>query len=87
MSIKVLINSCPHRGNKVCFAEAGNARGFVCNYHGWAFGPDGALRGMHELKPTKTPALISPNTVYAKWLKWIPTKGWCLQPLIQKRLL
>ncbi|WP_269900887.1 aromatic ring-hydroxylating oxygenase subunit alpha [Paenalcaligenes faecalis] len=50
MSIKVLINSCPHRGNKVCFAEAGNARGFVCNYHGWAFGPDGALRGMHESK-------------------------------------
>ncbi|TBW06469.1 aromatic ring-hydroxylating dioxygenase subunit alpha [Azotobacter chroococcum subsp. isscasi] len=47
-SIKVLINACPHRGNKVCFAEAGNARGFICNYHGWAFGPDGALRGMHE---------------------------------------
>ncbi|HEY6612127.1 MAG TPA: SRPBCC family protein [Pseudomonas sp.] len=47
-SIKVLINACPHRGNKVCFAEAGNARGFICNYHGWAFGTDGALRGMHE---------------------------------------
>lgn len=48
MSVKVLINSCPHRGNKVCFAEAGNARGFICNYHGWSFGTDGALRGMHE---------------------------------------
>jgi ethylbenzene dioxygenase alpha subunit len=47
-SIKVLINACPHRGNKVCFAEAGNARGFICNYHGWSFGTDGALRGMHE---------------------------------------
>jgi ethylbenzene dioxygenase alpha subunit len=47
-SIKVLINACPHRGNKVCFAEAGNTRGFICNYHGWAFGTDGALRGMHE---------------------------------------
>src|SRR5690625_4237346 len=46
--IKVLINSCPHRGNKVCFAEAGSARGFICNYHGWAFGIDGELRGMHE---------------------------------------
>ncbi len=50
LSIKVLINACPHRGNKVCFAEAGNARGFICNYHGWAFGPDGALRGTHESK-------------------------------------
>lgn len=47
-SIKVLINACPHRGNKVCFAEAGNVRGFICNYYGWAFGPDGALHGMHE---------------------------------------
>ena len=32
----------------VCRAEAGNARGFVCNYHGWSFGLDGALVGMHE---------------------------------------
>lgn len=48
MSIKVFVNACPHRGNKVCFAEAGNARGFVCNYHGWSFGTDGVLRGMHE---------------------------------------
>lgn len=49
-SIKAFLNACPHRGNKVCFAEAGNARGFICNYHGWSFGPDGALRGMHESK-------------------------------------
>lgn len=49
-SIKAFLNACPHRGNKVCFAEAGNARGFICNYHGWSFGPDGTLRGMHESK-------------------------------------
>lgn len=47
-SIKAFLNACPHRGNKVCFAEAGNARGFICNYHGWSFGQDGALRGVHE---------------------------------------
>lgn len=28
------------------FTDAGNARAFVCNYHGWSFGADGALRGM-----------------------------------------
>jgi len=50
-SIKVFLNACPHRGNKVCFAEAGNARGFICNYHGWSFGADGGrLMGMHESK-------------------------------------
>lgn len=47
-SLGAYLNSCPHRGNRVCLAEAGTARGFVCNYHGWSFGLDGALRGMHE---------------------------------------
>ena len=47
-SIKVFLNSCPHRGNKVCFADAGNTRRFVCNYHGWAFDTAGELKGMHE---------------------------------------
>jgi len=47
-SIGAFLNSCPHRGNVVCHADAGNARGFVCNYHGWSFGLDGSLVGMHE---------------------------------------
>ena len=45
-SINVMLNSCPHRGNRVCFAGSGKVRSFVCNYHGWAFGLDGALNGM-----------------------------------------
>ena len=45
-SINVMLNSCPHRGNKVCFAGEGKIRSFVCNYHGWAFGLDGKLNGM-----------------------------------------
>lgn len=48
MSIEVMLNSCPHRGNKVCFADGGNARRFVCNYHGWGFNTNGSLAGMHE---------------------------------------
>ncbi|MSP42640.1 MAG: aromatic ring-hydroxylating dioxygenase subunit alpha [Alphaproteobacteria bacterium] len=46
--IGVFLNSCPHRGNRVCFADAGNTRQFICNYHGWSFGNDGSLLGMHE---------------------------------------
>ena len=47
--IRAFLNSCPHRGNRICHAEAGRTRGgFVCNYHGWSFGLDGALKGMHE---------------------------------------
>jgi ethylbenzene dioxygenase alpha subunit len=47
-SIRVVINSCPHRGNRVCHAEAGKARSFICNYHGWSFGRDGRFLGAHE---------------------------------------
>ncbi len=47
-SIKAFLNSCTHRGNRIAFAEKGNARGFACNYHGWSFGIDGALNGMPQ---------------------------------------
>lgn len=42
-TIKAFLNTCTHRGNRLCRADRGNARGFACNYHGWAFGLDGAL--------------------------------------------
>jgi len=47
-SIAGMVNSCPHRGNRVCQADAGNARRFTCNYHGWLFDTQGRLKGMHE---------------------------------------
>ena len=55
-SIHVSLNSCPHRGNRICFADSGTTRAFVCNYHGWIFGLDGALKGMpEETLYTQTP--------------------------------
>lgn len=47
--INVFLNSCPHRGNRVCFADAGESRQFTCNYHGWAFGLDGGLKRMPKM--------------------------------------
>lgn len=46
--IQVFLNSCPHRGNRVCFADAGKTRAFTCNYHGWSFGLGGELLGMPQ---------------------------------------
>ncbi|MBL0918653.1 MAG: aromatic ring-hydroxylating dioxygenase subunit alpha [Hydrogenophaga sp.] len=43
--IHLLHNRCPHRGNRVCMKDHGNARSFTCPYHGWTFGNDGALKG------------------------------------------
>jgi len=44
--IKVLLNTCAHRGNAVCRAEEGNVKNFMCTYHGWTFGLDGELIGV-----------------------------------------
>ena len=37
-------NVCPHRGNRLVAPGAGRAQHFVCRFHGWTFGIDGALR-------------------------------------------
>jgi phenylpropionate dioxygenase-like ring-hydroxylating dioxygenase large terminal subunit len=48
--LQVLLNSCRHRGNAVCRAETGNARSFLCTYHGWTYGLDGSLIGVPGYK-------------------------------------
>ena len=45
-SVKAFLNYCTHRGARVVNAEAGNARGFTCTYHGWAFALDGSLESV-----------------------------------------
>ncbi|RYZ10938.1 MAG: aromatic ring-hydroxylating dioxygenase subunit alpha [Comamonadaceae bacterium] len=46
--VGVFLNSCTHRGNKICLAEAGNRRRFTCNYHGWTFDAKGDLVGLPQ---------------------------------------
>jgi 3-phenylpropionate/trans-cinnamate dioxygenase alpha subunit len=37
-SIRAMLNTRAHRGNAVCRADEGNAKGFLCTYHGWSYG-------------------------------------------------
>src|SRR5258708_11036404 len=37
-SIGAFVNSCQHRGNRVCYADSGNLKAFTCNFHGWTYG-------------------------------------------------
>jgi len=41
--IRVLLNTCRHRGNRVCLFDRGNTDGFICSYHGWRYDVDGRL--------------------------------------------
>jgi p-cumate 2,3-dioxygenase alpha subunit len=44
--LHALLNTCPHRGARVCRERSGNAKSFQCFYHGWIFGLDGKLRNL-----------------------------------------
>lgn len=48
--IHVLLNSCRHRGMKVCRYDEGNTPVFTCPYHGWSYAPDGRLVGVPYFK-------------------------------------
>ncbi len=42
-TIRVLFDTCPHRGNTVCKEASGKAKRFQCFYHGWTFNTRGEL--------------------------------------------
>jgi phenylpropionate dioxygenase-like ring-hydroxylating dioxygenase large terminal subunit len=44
--IHVFLNSCRHRGMKVCRYEQGNTSLFTCPYHSWSYTTDGRLQGV-----------------------------------------
>jgi phenylpropionate dioxygenase-like ring-hydroxylating dioxygenase large terminal subunit len=41
--LHALLNMCRHRGNRVVRCDDGNAKRFMCSYHGWTYRNDGTL--------------------------------------------
>jgi len=84
--IHVMLNVCPHRGMKVCTAEAGNAHAHRCIYHGWAFRADGSFigapiekeqmhgnkRGKDELGLKKAKVHLYGGLIFATWNEDLP---------------
>ncbi|MDH4145843.1 MAG: Rieske (2Fe-2S) protein, partial [Acidimicrobiia bacterium] len=48
--VRVFLNSCRHRGMKVCRYDQGNTTLFTCPYHNWAYGLDGRLMGVPQYR-------------------------------------
>lgn len=42
-AVHAMLNSCTHRGMKLCRYDTGNAQTFTCPYHAWTFAIDGHL--------------------------------------------
>lgn len=41
--VYAFLNTCRHKGMKVCRYDEGNTRAFICPYHGWTYSSDGSL--------------------------------------------
>ena len=41
--LHAFLNMCRHRGNRVARADDGNAKNFMCTYHGWTYSSEGKL--------------------------------------------
>ncbi|RDH74281.1 aromatic ring-hydroxylating dioxygenase subunit alpha [Mycolicibacterium moriokaense] len=73
--VRVLLNKCRHRGNKVCQFDKGNANIFRCSYHGWSYDTAGQLRGVPLAESAYGPqfdkssmGLVSPRVATYKGL-------------------
>ncbi len=53
--IHVFLNSCRHRGMRVCRYDDGNARSFICPYHAWSYDLDGRLVGVQDYENSYRP--------------------------------
>jgi phenylpropionate dioxygenase-like ring-hydroxylating dioxygenase large terminal subunit len=51
--INAFFNVCRHRGFSLCDPGTGHAKAFVCPYHRWSYGTDGALRGAPSMPKGK----------------------------------
>ena len=46
--IRAFYNTCQHRGAPLVTDNEGEARGFVCGYHGWSYALDGKLTAVRD---------------------------------------
>ncbi len=81
--VHVFLNSCMHRGMKVCRYDEGNTPIFTCPYHGWSFATDGSLVGVpfykdayhEELDKSQWSLIRVPKMTNYKggiWATWDP---------------
>ena len=67
--IRVFLNTCRHRGMKVCRYDEGHTTSFYCPYHGWSYGLDGSLVAVQAYEKSYAPPF--------------PKEGWGLVEVAQ----
>jgi p-cumate 2,3-dioxygenase alpha subunit len=54
-TVNAFLNTCPHRGARLCTEQAGVAKSFYCYYHGWTFASEGGLRVLPDRESSFAP--------------------------------
>ena len=84
--VHVFLNSCRHRGMKVCRYDEGNTSLFTCPYHSWTYTTEGKLQGVPQYRTLYEGSLeredwslievakmkVYKGTVWATWDKDAP---------------
>lgn len=50
MKINVFLNTCRHKGMRICRYDEGNTKLFYCPYHAWSYDLNGDLKGVPEFE-------------------------------------
>jgi phenylpropionate dioxygenase-like ring-hydroxylating dioxygenase large terminal subunit len=45
-TVRAYLNTCAHRGMKVCRVDSGHANSLSCSFHGWTYNSEGELIGV-----------------------------------------
>src|SRR6266567_1063675 len=73
-TIHVFLNTCRHRGMKVCRYDSGNALVFTCPFHAWTYDTSGKLVGVGHAKEAYGPDFDKGEEVFMPIMRWrIPT--------------
>lgn len=67
--VRAFLNTCRHRGNRVCRLDQGRTTSFTCSYHGWTYDTQGRLVGVPSYKEF--------------WFEELDTDQWGLVPIGQ----
>ena len=73
--IHVFLNTCRHRGMKVCRYDEGNTTVFTCPYHGWSYATDGRLVGVPLYKECYGEHLDRTEWGLVEVAQWVNYKG------------
>ena len=58
-SVRAWLNQCRHRGMRICRADRGNARAFMCSFHGWTYDTAGNLIHVPHEEQAYDPAVFT----------------------------